>query len=73
MIILAVWYTALAGSNLFTVKNGSSFFVSFCLEWCKAAIYSLEDSNWNAAKVIWSLYSMYSHMCQDFAEAEMRR
>lgn len=49
------------------------FFPSFCLEWYKEAIYSLEDGNWNAARVIWSLSSMYSHMCQDLAEGEMRR
>lgn len=64
----------LAGGNLFTVKNGSFIlFLSFCLEWCRTAVYSLEDRNWNAARVIWSLHSMYSHMCQVFAEAEMRR
>lgn len=38
----------------------------------KVAVYSLEDSIWTAARVIWSPYSMYSHMCQDAAEAEMR-
>lgn len=61
-------------SNLFTVRNGRRIlFLSFCLKWCKAAIYGLEDGNWNAARVIWCLSSMYSHMCQDLADGEMRR
>lgn len=64
----------LAQSNLFTVRNGSCIlFLSFSLEWCTAAIYSLEYSNWSAARVIWSLHSTYSHMCQDLAEEEIRR
>lgn len=63
-----------ARSNLLAVKNGSCIlFLPFCLKWSKAAVYSLEDSSWNAARVIWSLYSMYSHMCQDFAATETMR
>lgn len=73
-ILMVVWCVdrlRFAPSNLFTVRNGSCIFFSRALPWVVQSSNSLEDSNWSAARIMCSLYSMYSHMCQDLAE-EMR-
>lgn len=58
-VVYCLWWK----SNLLTVWKGRcTVFLSLCLEWCKAAMYSLEGSSWNAASHL--VLMLDAHMCQ---------
>lgn len=64
MVIIGVY--SMSQSNLLTARDGSCIFFSrdVLSGVAKAGTYSLEDGNCNRARVIWSTYYVYSHMCQ---------